>query len=48
MALKRRVPELVRSDNGAEMTAQIVRSWFANLGAETLYIEHGRSPSENS
>jgi transposase InsO family protein len=40
------VPEHVRSDNGSEMTAKIVRSWFAKLGAKTLYIEPG-SPWEN-
>ena len=35
------VPEHIRSDNGAEMTAKIVRSRFAGLGAKTLYIEPG-------
>ena len=30
-----------RSDNGAEMTAKIVRGWFAKLGATTLYVEPG-------
>jgi putative transposase len=40
------VPEHIRSDNGAEMTAKIVRGWFAKLGATTLYIEPG-SPREN-
>ena len=40
------VPEHIRSDNGAEMTAKIVRGWFANLGAKTIYIEPG-SPWEN-
>ena len=44
--LTRGVPEYVRSDNGAEMTAKIVRSWFATLGAKTLDIEPG-SPWEN-
>jgi putative transposase len=44
--LTRGVPEHIRSDNGAEMTAKIVRSWFAKLGAKTLYIEPG-SPWEN-
>jgi putative transposase len=28
-------------DNGAEMTAKIVRSWLAKLGAKTLHIEPG-------
>ena len=40
------VPEHIRSDNGPEMTAKIVRSWLANVGAKTLYIEPG-SPWEN-
>jgi putative transposase len=31
---------------GPEMTAKIVRDWFARLGAKTLYIEPG-SPWEN-
>jgi putative transposase len=44
--LDRGVPEHIRSDNGAEMTAKIVRSWLAKLGAQTLYIEPG-SPWEN-
>jgi transposase InsO family protein len=44
--LERGVPEHIRSDNGAEMTATGVRSWLANLGAQTLYIEPG-SPWEN-
>ena len=44
--LERGVPEHIRSDNGAEMTAKVVRSWFARLGAKTLYIEPG-SPWEN-
>jgi putative transposase len=44
--LVRGVPEHIRSDNGPEMTARIVRDWFAQLGAKTLYIEPG-SPWEN-
>jgi putative transposase len=44
--LTRGVPEHIRSDNGAEMTAKVVRSWLAKLGARTLYIEPG-SPWEN-
>jgi putative transposase len=44
--LERAVPEHIRSDNGAEMTAKIVHSWLAKLGAKTLYIEPG-SPWEN-
>ena len=44
--LERGVPEHIRSDNGAEMTAKIVRSWLAKLGTNQLYIEPG-SPWEN-
>ena len=44
--LMRGVPEHIRSDNGPEMTARIVRKWLAQTGAKTLYIEPG-SPWEN-
>ena len=44
--LAKGVPEHIRSDDGAEMTAKIVRNWFAKLGAKTLYIARG-SPWEN-
>ena len=44
--LVRGIPEHIRSDNGPEMTAKIVRSWLENVGAKTLYIEPG-SPWEN-
>jgi len=44
--LVRGIPEHIRSDNGPEMTAKIVRSWLANVGVKTLYIEPG-SPWEN-
>ena len=44
--LARGIPEHIRSDNGPEMTAKIVRNWLANVGAKTLYIEPG-SPWEN-
>jgi len=39
--LVRGIPEHIRSDNGPEMTAKIVRQWLANVGAKTLYIEPG-------
>ena len=42
----RGVPEHIRSDNGPEMTAKVVRKWLANVGSKTLYIEPG-SPWEN-
>jgi len=44
--LIRGIPEHISSDNGAEMTAKVIRSWLARLGTRTLYIEPG-SPWEN-
>ena len=44
--LAKGVPQHVRSDNGAEMTAKVVRSWLASLGTTPLFIEPG-SPWEN-
>ncbi len=44
--LTRAIPEHIRSDNGPEMTAKIVRDWLKAVGANTLYIEPG-SPWEN-
>ena len=41
-----RHPRHIRSDNGPEMTAKIVRNWLAKVGSKTLYIEPG-SPWEN-
>jgi len=40
------VPVYVRSDNGPEFTAKLVREWLARLGSNTLFIEPG-SPWEN-
>ena len=40
------IPQHIRSDNGAEMTAKVIRSWLDQLGTRTLYIEPG-SPWEN-
>jgi hypothetical protein len=36
---RRRCPKPIRSDNGAEMTAERVRGRLAKLGTRTLYIE---------
>ena len=44
--LMRDVPEHIRSDNGAEMTAKVVRNWLTRVGAKTLFIEPG-SPWKN-
>ena len=40
------MPEHIRSDNGPEFTAKVVRGWLKRLGVRTLYIEPG-SPWEN-
>ena len=42
----RGVPEHIRSDNGAEFTANAVREWLKRIGVTTLFIEPG-SPWEN-
>ena len=44
--IMRGVPEHIRSDNGTEFTAAVVREWLARVGVKTLYIEPG-SPWEN-
>jgi transposase InsO family protein len=42
----RGVPDHVRSDNGPEFTAGVVREWLGRVRVRTLYIEPG-SPWEN-
>ena len=42
----RGIPDHMRSDNGSEFTAKIVRKWLNRLGVKTLFIEPG-SPWEN-
>jgi len=39
-------PDHIRSDNGPEFTAQVVREWLPKVGVKTLFIEPG-SPWEN-
>ena len=39
-------PVNLRSDNGPEFTARVVRQWLGELGVKTLFIEPG-SPWEN-
>jgi putative transposase len=39
-------PAYIRSDNGPEFVAEIVRGWLGRLGVQTLFIEPG-SPWEN-
>ena len=42
----RGVPDYIRSDNGSEFTAKVVRDWRARVEVKTLFIEPG-SPWEN-
>ena len=44
--VQRGVPDYIRSDNGPEFTARVVRDWLHRLGVKTLFIEPG-SPWEN-
>jgi transposase InsO family protein len=44
--VRRGVPKHIRSDNGSEFTATVVREWLNRLGVKTLFIEPG-SPWEN-
>ena len=43
---RRGVPDYIRSDNGPEFTATVLREWLERIGVDTLYIEPG-SPWEN-
>ena len=38
--------QYIRSDNGSEFTARVIRQWHKRLGVRTLFIEPG-SPWEN-
>ena len=40
------IPDFIRSDNGPEFVAEILRGWLQRLGVKTLFIEPG-SPWEN-
>lgn len=44
--LRKGIPAHIRSDNGPEMTAKVVREWIAQLGSKTPFIAPG-SPWEN-
>ncbi len=44
--LERGTPTYIRSDNGPEFTAHLIRDWLQRLGVQTLFIEPG-SPWEN-
>ena len=40
------IPDYIRSDNGPEFTAVLLREWLTRIGSKTLFIEPG-SPWEN-
>ena len=42
LMLERGVPKLIRSDNGPEFVATILRNWLENLGTQTAYIMLGK------
>ena len=42
----RGTPDHIRSDNGPEFTASVIRNWLARLEVQTLFITPG-SPWEN-
>jgi putative transposase len=44
--VRRGVPGHIRSDNGPEFPAKVVRDWLGRVGVEALFIETG-SPWEN-
>jgi transposase InsO family protein len=46
LMLERGIPRYIRSDNGPEFVAAILRNWLRSVGAETAYIEPG-SPWQN-
>ena len=35
-------PDHIRSDNGPEFAAKVVREWLMKLGVKTLFIKPGR------
>jgi putative transposase len=44
--IERGSPKFIRSDNGPEFVAELLRRWLKELGVQTAYIEPG-SPWEN-
>ena len=43
LMLGRGIPRHIRSDNGPEFVATILRDWLKRIGTETAYIEPGSS-----
>ena len=39
--VERGPPDHIRSDNGGEFTAKIVRAWLGRIGVRMLFIERG-------
>jgi putative transposase len=46
LSIGRGIPEHIRSGNGADLTARVIREWLDDFGGKTLYIEPG-NPWEN-
>jgi putative transposase len=44
--IKRGTPQFIRSDNGPEFVAKLIRQWLKDLSVQTAFIEPG-SPWEN-
>jgi putative transposase len=44
---KRGAPEYIRSDNGSEFMANVIKEWLGKAGCETIYIKPG-SPWQNA
>lgn len=44
--IRRGTPQFIRSDNGPEFVAQLIRQWLKDLDVQTAFIEPG-SPWEN-
>ena len=40
-------PDYLRSDNGSEFIAKVVRQWLDEQGVKTLYIDPGAPSKEN-
>ncbi len=39
--IERCPPDHIRSDNGGEFTAKVVRAWLGRIGVRTLFVECG-------
>lgn len=41
LIIEKGLPDHIRSDNGPEFTAKVVRDWLGRIGVRTLFIEPG-------